>query len=128
MSDTTARRIAPTPSSPEAGRGLPAETSSPPKLSRNEGLDHLARAIGLRPRRRDPLVLGAFEDFVLNVTASSLVRGDELRLRRRQHVVVERPLHDQHGNETNGFMSLADLNRIALVNGGLWPEAACGVR
>jgi hypothetical protein len=50
-----------------------------------------------------PLVLAAFEQLILDLTAGSCVGLRELVLSRREHVVVERALHDEE----------RDLDRIA---------------
>ena len=53
---------------------------------------------------------------VLTVAAGGLVGRGELLLRGRQHVVVERALHDQQRHQRDLLAPLEDLLRIALVD------------
>ena len=66
-----------------------------PQPLRDEPLEHRVRTVGLRARVGDPLVLAAFEHFVPDEAAGCAIRRGEFFLERRQHVVVERALHDQ---------------------------------
>src|SRR6266404_6520216 len=85
------------------------------QLPRDERLDGLARLVGLRARLRDPFVHGVLEQMVVDLAAGGLVGGDEFFLRFRQHVVVERALHDQQRHQREFFLALEDFLRDAFV-------------
>src|ERR1700681_5093084 len=82
----------------------------------DERLHHVARAVGLRSRRGDPLVLAAFEQLILDVAAGSFVGLRALLLNRREHVVVERALHDEERDPGDGLVALENLMRITFVD------------
>src|SRR5207302_11210997 len=63
-------------------------------LSRDEGLHHLVRAVGLRTGLGDPFVHALLEHLELAIAAGRAIRGGEFLLHRRQHVVVELALHE----------------------------------
>src|SRR4051812_15770412 len=81
------------------------------QLTRDEGLDHLAGLVGLRPGLGDPLVLAVLEDVELHVAAGGLVGLDELFLHGGAHVVVERALHDEKRHERDLFVPVENLLR-----------------
>ena len=84
-------------------------------IARDEGLDHLAGAVGLRTRFGDPLVFAALEHVELALAAGRPIRRGEFLLHGREHVVVERALHDQHRRERHRLAALEYLLRIAFV-------------
>src|SRR5581483_5026378 len=87
------------------------------QLTRDEILDHSPGAVRLWPFFGHPLVLGAFKYLELHFAARRLVRSDELFLNLRQHVIVERPRHDQERREADLLVPVEDLLRIGLVDG-----------
>src|SRR5437762_13890840 len=86
------------------------------QLLGDEALDHLLRRGGLRAGLGDPLVHAVLEDLERYIAAGRLERPDELLLRRRKHVVVERALHDEERPHADLLLALEDLQRIALVD------------
>ena len=64
----------------------------------------------------DPLVFAALEHVELAVAAGRPVRRGEFLLQGREHVVVERALHDQERRERHRLTALEYLLRIAFVD------------
>src|SRR4029079_18373139 len=85
-------------------------------LSRDEQLHHFTGTVGLWTRRRHPFVLAALEDAELALAAGGRISRRKLLLHRREHVVVERTLHDQQRHERDRLAPLENLLWIAFVN------------
>src|SRR6185503_17807713 len=89
---------------------------SGPEVARDEGLDHLLRARGLRAGLAGPLVLALLKQLVAHVAAGGAVGCGEFLLRGRQHVVVELTLHDEQRTQRHRLAPLEHFLRVGLVN------------
>src|SRR5690606_39116242 len=87
------------------------------QLAGDEGLDHGNGPICLRARMNDPAVIAAWEDLVVDLTASGPVRRNEALLDLRQDIVIQFPLQDEHRRQADRLTALKDALRIALEDG-----------
>src|SRR5215813_15353256 len=84
-------------------------TRSSLELACDKFLDHLTRLVGLRTRFRDPFVNGIFEQAIVALAAGGSVGLGEFFLHLRQHIIIERALHDEEWHQGDLFLALENF-------------------
>src|SRR5258705_13225603 len=100
----------------KSGSRTASGSASVLQVAGDELAHHLVGAVGHRAGPAGPLVLALGVELVAAVAARRAVGGGKLLLYRRQHIVVELALHDEHGLERHRFLALEHLLRVRLVD------------